>query len=136
MIVILASNDPLNIVLNFVAVCIVAEFDNLVFASISNEKCTKMLEDNAIANKILQIQHTTSKSCHVDELSNAKDEEGNYRKMRIVYNDRPWFQKLLFTLYKVSRVWYVSFYVYSLPFLSIILNCLIPMYLKIGDGPV
>jgi hypothetical protein len=91
LIVILASNDPLNIVLNFVAVCIVAEFDNLVFASQRSEKCTMMLEDNAIANKILQIQHTTSKSCHVDELSNVKDEEGNYRKMRIVYSDRPCF---------------------------------------------
>ena len=136
LIVILASNDPLNIVLNFVAVCIVAEFDNLVFASQRSEKCSKMLEDNAIAEKILQIQHTTSKSCHVDELSNVKDEEGNYRKMRIVYSDRPWFQKFMYTLYKVCRVWYVSFYVYGLPFLAIILNIFIPAYVQDKTDPV
>jgi len=47
-----------------------------------------MLEDNAIAERMLQIQHTTSQNCHVDELSNVKDEEGNYRKMRISYSDR------------------------------------------------
>lgn len=136
LIVILASNDPLNIVLNFVAICIVAEFDNLVFASQRNENCIKMLDDNAIGEKILQIQHTTSKSCHVDELSNVKDEEGNYRKMRIVYSERPCGQKCMYTLYKVCRIWYVSFYVYFLPFMSIILNIVIPVYVQDRNNPV
>ena len=46
--VILASNDPLEIVLNFVAVCFIAEFDQFVLLSLSAEKCTHMLNDNAI----------------------------------------------------------------------------------------
>lgn len=126
LVVILASNDPINIVLNFVAICIVSEFDNLVFASMRNEHCLKMLHDNAIGEKILQIQHTSSKSCNVDELSNVKDEEGNYRQMRIVYSERPCGQKCMYTLYKVCRIWYVSIYIYFLPFLAIILNIIIP----------
>ena len=56
--------------------------------------------------------------------------------MRIVYNDRPCFQKFMYTLYKVCRVWYVSFYVYGLPFLAIILNILIPAYIRVKTAPV
>jgi len=126
LIVIISSNSPLNIVLNFVAICIISEFDNIIYASQGNEYCTKMLKDDAIAQKILQIQHTTSKNCGVDELSNVEDEQGSYHKMKIVFKERTTSEKCLFILYKIARVWYIAIYAYWVPFFVIVLNILIP----------
>jgi len=36
----------------------------------------------------------------------------------------------MYIFYRIARVWYVSVYVYFLPFLAIILNILIPFVVK------
>jgi hypothetical protein len=71
--VILAANDTISIVFNFIAVAIIAEFDNYVFASMKSESFKKVIEE-AFASRAFPIERTTSKKCRDYELSAAKDD--------------------------------------------------------------
>ena len=124
--IIISSIYPVAIVLNFIAIAIIAEFDNYVYSSMRNEFCKKLITKN-IAEKILVIHHTTSKRCGVNELSDVKDENGKYRKMKIIFQDRNCSGKCAYLVYKVCRVYYVSFYFYFLPFTSVMLSILVPL---------
>jgi len=63
-------------VLNFIALAIIAEFDNFVYESLRNESIKKLLAPE-VAEEVLVIQRTSSKKCKEDELSQVEDEEGN-----------------------------------------------------------
>jgi hypothetical protein len=41
---ILTATDPINCTLNFIALAIIAEFDNFVFEALRNESMKKLLE--------------------------------------------------------------------------------------------
>lgn len=62
--------------LNFIALAIIAEFDNFVYESLRNESIKKLLAPE-VAEEVLVIQRTSSKKCKEDELSQVEDEEGN-----------------------------------------------------------
>jgi len=67
------GNDPLEVVLNFIALAVIAEFDNFLFNSLRNESM-KHLTETGVCSKILIIRHTTSKRCKEGELSTVRDE--------------------------------------------------------------
>jgi hypothetical protein len=133
--VILTSLYPLDIVLNFIAIAIIADFDNYVYASMRNENCKKLVEYK-IAEKVLIIHHTTSKRCGVDELSDVKDENGDYRKLKITFSDRTCAQKFSYSVYKGCRLFYVSFYFYFYPFTAVIFSIIIPLYYQAGHNNI
>jgi len=85
--IILTSLNPTDIVFNFIAIAIIAEFDNYVYSSMRNEYFKKLIE-NSIAEKVLIIHHTTSKRCGADDFSDVKDDDGDYRKLKISFTDR------------------------------------------------
>ncbi len=60
--VILAANDTISIVFNFIAVAIIAEFDNYVFDSMKNESF-KLIINKRFTRPALPVCHTTSKKC-------------------------------------------------------------------------
>ena len=60
--IIMQSFIPTDIVLNFIAIAIIAEFDNYVFDAMRNESFKKMIEFK-INQKVLIVHHTTSKRC-------------------------------------------------------------------------
>lgn len=124
--IIITSIYPVAIVLNFIAIAIIAEFDNYVYTSMRNEYCKKLITKN-IAEKILVVHHTTSKRCGENELSNVKDENGDFRKLKIRFQERNCGGKLAYMIYKVCRVYFVSVYFYFLPFTSVMLSILIPL---------
>ena len=78
MIVLCGVNDAVNIIFNFTAIAIIAEFDNFVFESLKKESFKELLEAE-FENKALMIKHTSSKKCKEGELSDVKDENGDYR---------------------------------------------------------
>lgn len=80
--IIMESFLPSQIVLNFIAVAIIAEFDNFVFEAMRNECCKKLIEFK-INERVLIVHHTTSKRCGNSEKSDMKDEEGKYRPLKI-----------------------------------------------------
>ena len=85
--VICAANDTIDIVFNFIALAIIAEFDNYVFGSMKDESF-KELTKREFCKEVLVIEHTTSKKCKTGEMSKVRDEEGNYRPLRIMLADR------------------------------------------------
>ena len=134
---ILTQYTPINIVLNFVAVAIIAQFDEYIYAGLRNEPCKKLVECN-IAEQVLIIHHTTSIRCADDELSDVKDEDGNYRLLKIKFADRDCGNKCGFITYRILRAFFVSMYFYFLPFFVIALSILIPLtyHYVTGNYPV
>lgn len=83
--VICSANDVIEIAMNFIALAVVADFDDIVFKSLQNENFALLL-DPEFTSSALKIQHTTSKRCGVDDLSESKDDKGQQRKLRINLN--------------------------------------------------
>ena len=126
LIVLCACNDAVNIIFNFTAIAIVAEFDNFVFESLKNESFKELLEEK-FTEKVLIIQHTTSKKCGVNELSSEKNEEGDYRPLKVSFKDRELMNKIFFVVYKIIKGFYVSFYFYFIPFTIILISAIVPI---------
>lgn len=63
----------MSITLNFVAIVIISQFDEFVFASMKNEKLKSLIETK-FAEKVFVINHTSSKNCKDNELSEVRDE--------------------------------------------------------------
>lgn len=123
--VILAANDTISIVFNFIAVAIIAEFDNYVFDSMKNEVFKHIIEEK-FTEKVFKITHTTSKKCKDAELSKVKDEHGNRRPLKVTFKSRSCCHKVLFVLYKIMRSFYVSVFYYFLPFMVIVVSTMVP----------
>ena len=124
--IILAQTNPIDIVLNFIAIAIIAQFDEFIYAALRNEMC-KLMVEAGIADEALKIHHTTSGKCGLNELSDVQDEHGNFRKLRIQFKDRGCANKMLWVIYKILRSFFVSMYFYFLPFFVVALTIVIPL---------
>ena len=60
--VICTSIDPTELVFNFIALAIVAEFDNFIFESLKGETMKELVEKK-FYKRVLVINHTTSPKC-------------------------------------------------------------------------
>lgn len=125
--IILTSLNPVDIVYNFIALAIIAEFDDFVYSSLRSESMKKLIE-REVTEKILIVQHTSSKKCKLGEKSKILDEDGNLRPLKINFRERDRCNKCLWVQYKCLRTFYVSVYFYFLPFATIVLTCLIPIF--------
>lgn len=118
--------DPINLVFNFIALAIVAEFDNYVFESLKNESI-KVLVEKKFYKRVMVVNHTTSKKCRLEELSTVKDDEGDFRPLRVTFESRTILNMVLFSLYKFMRAFYVSLFYYFLPFSAILISTFLPI---------
>lgn len=130
--IILTSIYPTDIVYNFIALAIIAEFDDFVYQSLRSESLKKLI-DSDVCEKILIIRHTSSKKCKDHELSDIVDENGDLRPLKISWKTRNCTNKFFYCFYRVLRTFYVSVYFYFLPFMSIILTCFLPIYIQITN---
>jgi hypothetical protein len=73
MLVILTCTEPLEIVFNFVALSILANFDKMLYEA-SGSNSLKRLFYEEIRDQLLIIEHTTSKRCKDDVMSGEYDE--------------------------------------------------------------
>jgi hypothetical protein len=81
-VIILTSISPVDIVYNFIALAIIAEFDDFVYASLRNESMKKLIMKE-VTDRLLVIRHTTSKKCKDYEVSDVRDELGELRPLKI-----------------------------------------------------
>lgn len=125
-IVICLQEAPMAIVFNFIALSVIADFDDYIYESFAD--CLKELISYE-GEPILVIRHTTSKRCNKDELSIVKDEHGRLRPLRVNFSDRDFLGKICFIIYKMLRTFYVSFYFYFMPFLVIVISVSMPVLL-------
>ena len=124
--VICTSIDPTELVFNFIALAIVAEFDNFIFESLKGETMKELVEKK-FYKRLLVINHTTSPKRKDEELSTEKDENGDFRPLKLRFDARKPVNKLLFCIYKLVRAFYVSMFYYFLPFSAVILSTLLPI---------
>lgn len=61
-------------------------------------------------------------------MASCPDEE--VRPLKVLWSARSWQNKAERTVYKIFRAYYVSFYYYFLPFLSMILATFMPVYFQ------
>jgi hypothetical protein len=73
--VICAGTDTISIIFNFIALTILATFDNFVYDSLKNESFKELVTKEFVRHTI-KIEHTTSKRCSREEMSCEIDEEG------------------------------------------------------------
>ena len=73
--VVQGANDTISIVFNFIALAIIAEFDNYVYDSLKNESF-KQLTEREFTSHALVVMHTTSKKCDPSEKSTQIDANG------------------------------------------------------------
>ena len=111
-----------------------AEFDNYVFESLKNESI-KVLVEKKFYKRVMIVNHTTSKKCLLHELSNVKDENGDYRPLRITFQARKPLNLVLFSIYKFLRAFYVSLFYYFLPFSAIIISTIFPIIYRFYVPP-
>lgn len=123
--VILGANDTISIVFNFIAVAIIAEFDNYVFDSLTAEPL-KCIVEKRFTVPAFPIIHTSSKKCNPEEVGRIKDPQGKRYRLKISMNERSWTNITMFIVYKILRAFYVSMFYYFLPFTTIILSTLLP----------
>lgn len=60
-------------------------------------------------------------------MSDEKVEDGSYRPIKIELKARSWDNKVLFLLYKLIRIFYVSVFFYFMPFSAIMVSTLVPL---------
>lgn len=85
--IILTSENPLDIVYNFVVLGIISEFDDFVYSSLRNESM-KLLTEDKVTEAFLVIRHTTSKKCDLTESSGVEDDEGEDRPLKVQFGQR------------------------------------------------
>jgi hypothetical protein len=122
----LCTNDTIDLISNFVAMVIVSEFDGYVYESMKEEPLKKLLNEEFTEEAFI-IRHTTSLKCGETEEATSPDEES--RLLKVTWGARSCQNKVERTIYKIFRAYYVSFYYYFLPFLSMIVATFIPVYL-------
>lgn len=77
--VIIVQNSPLNVVLNFISLAVIADFDTFIYeAQIESLKILIDRED-----PILRIRHTTSSRCKSEEMSEFENELGERPPIRL-----------------------------------------------------
>jgi hypothetical protein len=60
----------------------------------------------------------------------VKDENGDFRKLRVQFKDRKCSQKCMFVIYRMLRIFFVSFYFYFFPFLTIMISIMVPIRIQ------
>jgi hypothetical protein len=145
-VVIVMSNDPLDIVMNFMALVVISEFGSYFYdAYQSNASWKDVITDEPYAN-MLVIQTTTSyqarhlidgnkielQECEEtmksdSELANKIEDFKIPTHIKISFwKDRSCMNKFLYIVYKVIRCFYVSMWFYFLPFVVVFASYLIP----------
>ena len=94
----------------------------------------RCLVEKQFTQQVLMISHTTSKKCSNTELSDQKNEDGEFRPLKITLTSRSLLNMVAFFMYKVLRCFYVSLFFYFLPFSAIIMSTLIPLMYRAKFG--
>jgi len=151
MLTILTCNDVKEVVMNFMALAIIAEFDDIFYAALGLDPSKEVLTDPAY-DDLWVITRTTSISAKnkiekhllLDDTyvnRNGADMEvfdangTNQKEEKTItyiyidfWLDRSFVQKILRILYKVLRSFYVSIWFYFIPFLIMFGSYYVPSF--------
>ena len=128
--IVCAATDTIDIIFNFISLAILVDFDNYVFAALKNESFKELLEEGFVTKATI-IRHTSSKKCSSTALSDEVDKAtGEKRLLKIEFRKRACANKILFGIYKFLRTFYASIFFYFMPFASVIISALLPIFFR------
>ena len=133
--VVLSSQTSSDVVFNFIALAVISEFDNFVYASLRMEKL-KDLTNQDNADKLLLVSYTTSSKAKTfkdgGEASDQVDENGEPICVKISFwHDRSCMNKLLYLVYRLNRSFFVGVYFYFYPPLQLVLTFILPAVFRV-----
>lgn len=123
------SLAPMAIVFNFIALALVADFDNLMFEALKFPLALLVHERSHEEGlePILIIEHTTSIRCGENEISRVMDPDTkHFRPLRVKFSKRTPGNMVAFAIYKICKTYYSSFYFYFNPYLVFVLQWIVP----------
>ena len=82
MFLILESQQPLEVIGNFILLSILAEFDAMIYDSTGSQQLKKLYYED-VRERLLIVMHTSSSECDTDLLTDIKDEKGRFRPVKI-----------------------------------------------------
>lgn len=151
-IVILTSASYLDVVMNFMALAVIAEFDDKFFDALGSDSLKDLLEDPAY-DDLYMVTRTSSRNC--SELNAAQDDtyllftqaggqqklttsaiDGQGLCMRVSFLERGPLMVLMRAVYKLMRVAHVSVWFYFLPFIALLGSYMVPFYYQLSSGEV
>ena len=140
--VLICSRDTLEIVINFMGLVVIAEFEEFLSASLQNDRIKRMLENDYCKDILLVITRTSSRNARkevehneIQDLNLTKEQQKAFglkipSYIGIHWRNRSIDEKLMYAIYKVCRVIYVAIWFYYLPFIFVYVLYYLPWYLK------
>jgi hypothetical protein len=129
-----AYPDTLDVVFSFIALNIVAQFDDFVCQSLRSESFKALIEPK-FTKKVLIISRTTSKKCEASELSDAWNKKDSCLfPMKVTFSSRTLVNKALYTFYKVNRIIFTSTVFYFAPFGVLLFSTAFPIAVRSAVG--
>lgn len=153
---ILSYSDTLNVVICFMALAIIAEFDNFFYDALGENKDKELITNPDIYDELLYtIRRTTSylSLAHIEEnhlndpaLDYLRDPKNRLYKFKLQdvspgqnyihlsFKQRSCLGKFLAIVYRIYKLFYVTFWFYFLPFTALLGSFFIPYFVKMLRG--
>ena len=142
-ILMLTQDQPIDIVLNFLALVFISQFDDFFYQTYADQEFKKVIRDlSGKYENFLQIQTTTSfkarhkvlanriKKQHVEMISPLSEDVQNeiplYMKLEWQHRGRWRGNRCLWVLYRIMRKLLVCFWFYFIPFAALGLSFILP----------
>lgn len=137
-IVIMSSTTYLDVVMNFMALYVISEFDDVFYNAISNIDRKALITSPDDFEDLYKITRTSSHCCPKNDLNEIEDDTEKAEKvqMGISFGDRSFFNKFLRCVYSLYRVIQISLWFYFIPFLAVMASYLAPFYIHMTQGYV
>ena len=144
---ILTSSTILEVIMNFMALAIISEFDDFFYGALGNDPNKEIITDPAY-EALFTIRRTTSRfsrstitkhilkdETYAKSIAAKENENANTQKEEIqvyIYVDfwqRTFTQKLIRIIYLICRSFYVSVWFYFMPFLTLLGSYFVPYFM-------
>ena len=132
-IVIMTSSSFLTVVMNFMALAIISEFDNAFYAGLGDDKNKRCLEEPEFED-LFKITVTSSSNGQAkNKLNRIRDDTLDLcdhpkpQYIGVVYTPERYFFRIV---YKSFRLLQCAVWFYFLPFIALIGSYLMPYYIK------
>jgi hypothetical protein len=122
----LTSFHGIGLVGNFIALQVIGQFGTYFYASLASDPLVGLVTDEVTSN-LLVVRHTTSKRCKPHEMTDVLDEKGEPRPMLVRFRDRQCSNKCGFVMYKLCRIFYITYYYYFMPLILLFLSLNLPV---------
>lgn len=130
-VVIMSSATYLDVVMNFLALYVISEFDDIFYIAIGDISDKELISNAKAFEELYKVTRTTSIYCpSSNEANNIEDDTPPNRNisMKVNFSDRTTAQKVMRVIYRFFRILQISVWFYFLPFVALLSSYLLPYF--------